>query len=176
MRTLGLVHIYTGKGKGKTTAALGLGLRAAGCGCRVCFFQFFKRGPFACGEQDAVKKLGAGFRFRRFNISHPFFAKTGPPVSRSGIDRTVSEVCRAIKSGRYDLIVLDEILNGLSGGLIKEAAILKIIREKPAGLELVLTGRGLTKKLISAADYVTSMDCVKHPFEKGVCARKGIEF
>lgn len=172
----GLVHIYTGEGKGKTTAALGLALRAAGCGCKVYFLQFFKDGCFTCGEADAVKKLGRNFKFKRFDIAHPRFKKVEPPELKSRLKKAVDEARKIIKSAGFDLVILDEIIVGTSQGFIKEAVITALIRNKPATVELILTGRGATKKLINAADYVTYMKDVKHPFRAGICARKGIEF
>jgi cob(I)alamin adenosyltransferase len=172
----GLVHIYTGEGKGKTTAAVGLGLRAAGCGCRVCFLQFFKDGGFTCGEADAVKKLGGNFKFKRFDIAHPLFKKVTAAELKPRLKKAVDEARKLIKDGRFDLVILDEILVGVPEGFISEKIVLDIIRNKPATVELVLTGRGASKRLIGAADYVTYMKDIKHPFRDGICARKGIEF
>lgn len=174
----GLVHIYTGEGKGKTTAALGLALRAVGCGCKVSFFQFFKDGVFPCGEADAIKKLGANFKFKRFDIPHPMFQckSKNPEAISKKLRIALKEVSKAINSGKFDLVVLDEILIGVSQGFIDEKVILDIIKKKPDMSELVLTGRGATKKLIAVADYVTYMKAVKHPFNNGVRARKAIEF
>lgn len=174
----GLVHIYTGEGKGKTTAALGLGMRARGCGLKVYFFQFFKDGLFPCGEADAVKKLGKNFRFKRFNINHPCF-DVGARLSRpykTRIKKALDEARRAIDSGAWDLVILDEALIGSSQKFIDEKMILDIIKNKPKNVELVLTGRGGSKKIIARADYVTEMKALKHPFKKGVAARKGIDF
>lgn len=172
----GLVHIYTGEGKGKTTAALGLGMRACGCGLKVCFFQFFKDGLFPCGEADAVRKFGRNFKFRRFNISHPCFKKVSVGAFKPKIKKALDEVKRAIDSGAWDLVILDEALIGCSQKFIDEKIIIDIIRNKPKCVELVLTGRGATKKIIARADYATEMRALKHPFKKGITARKGIEF
>lgn len=172
----GLVHIYTGEGKGKTTAALGLALRAAGGGLKVCFFQFYKGGKFPCKEADAVKKLGGNFKFKRFEITHPLFKKVNPAKVKPQVKKAINEVCGLILSGRFDLVILDEILIGVPQGFVDEKIILNIIKEKPRTVELVLTGRGATEKLIDSADYVTYMKDIKHPFTKGMAARKGIEF
>jgi len=172
----GLVHIYTGDGKGKTTAALGLALRAAGSDYKVCFFQFFKAGKFPCGEMNIAKKLGKNFKCRRLNISHPLFKKVSASKVASQLRKALYEVEAAIKNPQFDIVVLDEVLNGASQGFMNEGLLEDIIRRKPAGLELVLTGRGATKKLIACADYVTHMKEIKHPFSKGIKARKGIEF
>ncbi len=172
----GLVHIYTGEGKGKTTAALGLGMRACGCGLKVCFFQFFKDGLFPCGEADAIRRLGGNFRFKRFNISHPCFKKVRPETLKPKIKKALEEVKRAIDSGAWDLVILDEALIGCSQKFIDEKTVIDIIRNKPECVELVLTGRGASKKIIACADYATEMKALKHPFGKGIPARKGIEF
>ncbi len=172
----GFVHIYTGEGKGKTTAALGLGLRAAGCNRKVCVFQFFKDKKFPCGEADAIKQLKRNFRFKRFNITHPMFRKTDIKDFKLRLKKAVNEADRELKSENFDVIILDEILVGVSQGFVGEEVILKIIKSKPEATELILTGRGATRKLIASADYVTYMRDVKHPFAKGVNARKGIEF
>ena len=172
----GLVHIYTGEGKGKTTAALGLALRAVGCGRKVCVVQFFKDKKFPCGEADAIKRFGRNFKFKRFDITHPMFAETNVTGLKRRLEKAIDEVARTLKSGNFDVIILDEILVGVSQGFVDEAAVLKIIKTRPKKTELVLTGRGATGKLIACADYVTCMKDVKHPFFKGVRARKGIEF
>lgn len=172
----GMVHIYTGEGKGKTTAALGLGLRAIGCGLKVCFFQFFKDKRFPCGELDAIKQLGRNFKFKRFDIAHPCFKKIDAEKLKLQLKKAINEVFKAINSKKFDLIILDEVLIGVSQGFIDEKLVLKIIKLKPKEVELILTGRGATKRLIKCADYVTYMRCVKHPFDKKICARRGIEF
>lgn len=172
----GLVHVYTGEGKGKTTAALGLGLRAAGCGRKVCMFQFFKDKNFLCGEKEAVKNIKKSFKFKRFDITHPMFKKGGAGNFTGNMKKAMGEVKRAIKSAEYDLVILDEILVGVSQGFIEEGAVLRLMASRPNKTELVLTGRGATKKIIGAADYVTYMKLIKHPFYRGVKARQGIEF
>lgn len=172
----GLVHIYTGDGKGKTTAALGLCLRALGCGYRVCFFQLFKDAKFPCGERDAVKKFGRNFKFKRFDITHPDFKKCGAAEFKKRLNGVILEIERETRAGKFDMVVLDEILIGPSHGFTDEESILRIIRLKPADTELVLTGRGAGRRLINSADYVTFMKCVKHPFNSGIKMRRGVEF
>lgn len=175
----GCVHIYTGEGKGKTTAALGLALRAVGCGCRVCFLQFFKDCRFPCGELDAVKRLGKNFKFKKFEITHPM-SQRGGRGNASEIPKklrgALKETGKIIKSRRFDLVILDEVLIGVSQGFFAESELLDIVADKPEGVELVLTGRGATEKLIKKADYVTYMRNVKHPFDAGLRCRQGIEF
>ena len=172
----GYIHIYTGDGKGKTTAAIGLGLRATGCGLKVCFLQFFKDKKFPCGERSAIKKLGVVFKFKRFDVTHPCFKKCDSAKLRAALKRALAETADIIRSGKFDLVILDEVLIGVSQGFIEEKAILEIIKSKPNHTELILTGRGATPKLIKAADYVTEMKAIKHPINCGVKMRKGIEF
>jgi len=172
----GFVHIYTGEGKGKTSAALGLALRAAGCGCKVCIFQFFKDKKAPCSESKAIKRFGKDFKFRRFDIPHPMFKKIDIEKLRARLKKAVNEVNETLKGKEFDVIILDEILIGVSQGFIDEGSVLKIIKSRPKKSELVLTGRGATKKLINSADYVTYMKDARHPFSKGVCARRGIDF
>jgi cob(I)alamin adenosyltransferase len=172
----GLVHVYTGEGKGKTTAALGLGLRACGCKLKVCFFQFFKDGGFPCGEADAVRRFGRNFKFKRFNISHPCFKKTPAAILAPKIKKALDEARQVIDSGAWDVVILDETLIGCGQNFIDERTILDIIRNKPRHVELVLTGRGASKRIIARADYATEMKVLKHPFKNGISARKGIEF
>lgn len=174
----GYVHIYTGSGKGKTTAALGLGLRAACAGLRVCIFQFLKAKGTSCEDRSTVPNL----EFVCLNEKHPLFAgkRGGDSAVRKRLAKKIradiAKVRTAIKSGQYDLIVLDEIVNCVSEGFLSEAAVIDIIAKKPRALELVLTGRGATDGLIGATDYVTEIDKVKHPFDMGLAARRGIEY
>lgn len=172
----GLVHIYTGEGKGKTTAALGLGLRSLGCGMRVQVFQFFKDKKFPCGEAAALKRLGGNFRLKRFDIPHPMFEKMAAARFKARLRAALEEAGRLIKSEKADLVILDEVLVGVAQGFIDEGRLVDMMRTKPENLELVLTGRGATRRIIECADYVTHMTEIKHPFTKGLGARRGVEF
>jgi len=168
----GLVHLYTGDGKGKTTAALGLALRACGQGWRVCVLQFMK-GSKRCGEHKFVERWPA------FEIIQPspssYFSLSGE--ERLAVAREALEQAFSLRDGaRYDLLILDEALTALKAGLVSEAEVLGLVASKPERLELVLTGRGVTPELIKAADLVTEMLPVKHPFARGVRARRGIEY
>ena len=169
----GLIHIYTGPGKGKTTAALGLGLRAAGAGYKVHVVQFMKGRRYS--EIDSIEKIPD------FTISQhgrdEFVSKENP--EKIDIDlakKGFSFAKEIIQSGKYDLIVLDEINVAIDFNLISLNDVLKLIKEKPEKLELVLTGRYANPKLIQIADIVTEMLEIKHPYQKGIQARKGIEF
>lgn len=171
---LGLVHIYTGDGKGKTTAALGLALRAAGHGLRVLVVQFLKGGKGPFGELEALRHLEnvtvvqfgpGGFVGRDF----PF--EDGKEMARAGFGFAQ----RALRSGEYDLVVLDEVSVAIRKGLLSETEVLDLLKQRAPRTEVVLTGRYAGRALKEAADLVTEMKCVKHPFEQGVRWRWGVE-
>lgn len=167
----GRVHIYTGNGKGKTTASLGLALRAAASGLRVCMFQFLKS-----SGSSAENRIG----FHNFNIvcfdrPHPMFGGSRGKLP-DGIRKDIAKIKRVMKSGKYDVIILDEAINCVSSGFVPESCILGVIKARPRPVELVLTGRSAPAALIEAADYVTRFDKVKHPFDDGARARRGIEY
>ena len=173
----GLLHIYTGEGKGKTTAAIGLAVRAAGNGMKVLFVQFLKGGEES-GELKVFKGLQDNIDVIRFDQRHPIFFKKGDTkeeLTKAAKD-ALKLIDEKIKSGKYNLVILDEINNVVSQGWADVNELKDIIRKRPEGLEIVLTGRGASEELIEMADYVTEMKAVKHPFKKGIKARKGIEY
>lgn len=175
----GLVLINTGDGKGKTTAALGLALRAAGHNMKVLILQFIKNDHIN-GEARIIterlkplidiERLGKGFI--RFKDGKP--APTGIQIKNAGDSFKYAK--EKIYSGEYDIIILDEINNMISYGLLKVEEVMEIIKSKPKGLCLVLTGRNAPLELIDSADTVTEMKEIKHAFRKGIKARKGIEY
>ncbi|HEC82111.1 MAG TPA: cob(I)yrinic acid a,c-diamide adenosyltransferase [Thermoplasmatales archaeon] len=169
----GYVHVYTGPGKGKTTAALGLGLRAAGAGLKVYMIQFMKGRRYS--EIDAVEQL-QNFTIVQFGRDE-FVSKENPEqididLAQQGLEHA-NEI---IKTGEHDLVILDEINVALDYNLIPLEDTLRLIREKPEKVELVLTGRYASPELVKQADLVTEMLEIKHPFQKGVLARKGIDY
>jgi cob(I)alamin adenosyltransferase len=172
----GLIQVYTGSGKGKTTAALGQAVRAAGAGMKVAFFQFLKSGNFPCSEEKAIKKIG-NIRFVRFNEDSPLF---DPGLDTGKLEKQVKKdwncVKKAIKSGRYGMIVLDEITHVINLKLISEAEVLRALNFQHSTINFVLTGRNASKNMINAADLVTEMKEIRHPFKNGIKARRGIEF
>lgn len=170
----GYVHIYTGEGKGKTSAALGLAERAIGAGFKVCMIQFLKGGRGASGERAVKLK---GFKIICCDQVHPMFCKK-PEVRglRKALLRDLEDARKKMLSKKYDVIILDEVINALSGGLLPVSKLIGFIKSRPNNVELVLTGRGRVKKLIALADYVTYFKKLKHPFDLQVRARKGIEF
>ncbi len=173
-----MIHVYTGNGKGKTTAAFGLATRAAGHGKRVLFAQFLKGGRGESGEVRAGHASSLKMTVIRFAEVHPRF---DPTVDREELARKVQadfgQVWQEIFKDTYDLVVLDEVDNCVSQGLLPLQRLLDLLEEKPERLELVLTGRGADPRVIEKADYVTEMRKIKHPAEtEGTPARKGIEF
>jgi len=167
----GLVQIYTGDGKGKTTAALGLAVRAVGAGLKVYIQQFIKGKPYS--EISALKKLD-GITLEQCGLG--CFIKGRP--KKKDIDAAEKGLIKAetnIVSGRFGLVILDEVNIALHLDLIELNDIIALIRNKPKHVELVLTGRSCPKKLLKYADLVTEMREVKHPYTKGIPARLGIE-
>lgn len=170
----GLVQVFTGNGKGKTTAALGTVLRAAGHGLRV-FVIFFMKGNYDYGEFRTLARLPnvamASFGFRK--LTDP---KNIKPEEIEQAKKAIAAARQAILDGHYDLVVLDEINVALGFNLIKLDEVVRLIKEKPDNVELILTGRYADAKVIELADLVTEMVKIKHPFDKGIKARKGIEY
>ncbi|MBM4031753.1 MAG: cob(I)yrinic acid a,c-diamide adenosyltransferase [Planctomycetes bacterium] len=170
----GFVQLYTGDGKGKTTAALGLALRAAGRGLRSYMGQFMKGRPG--GEHEAVGRLAGLITIETYG-SGRFLRPDEPPdpveaaLARDGLARARA----AMLSGEYRLVVLDEACVAVAYGLLSVGEVLAFIREKPDGVELVLTGRGAPPELIAAADLVSDIHALKHYLAQGVEAREGIE-
>lgn len=172
----GMIHVYTGEGRGKTTSAIGLAIRAASYGKGVLILQFFKGRGRDSGEIIAAKKLNIKVMRFRDQVSPIFDKKVKLEELKKSIKKAIAISLKEIKSKSYDMVIMDEFNNLLSSGLATMEDIKKIIKEKPDSLELVFTGRGAPEELIKLADYVTEMRMIKHPFNKGVKARKGIEF
>jgi cob(I)alamin adenosyltransferase len=176
----GLVQIYTGEGKGKTTAAFGLALRAAGQGNKVLIYQFLKPPSLDIGERFALK-LGA-VRIRVEALDMPWDMKKSPDDEKAvakmqaEIKDALQRITQTAQMRFYDVIILDEIVYCLSKGLAELTDIKNIIDKKDPAVEIVLTGRGATTELIAMADLVTEMKNVKHPFDKGLADRRGIDF
>ncbi len=170
----GLVQVFTGNGKGKTTAALGTILRAAGHGLRI-FIVFFMKGDYDYGEFSTLSRLPhvdvASFGFRR--LTDPANIK---PEEVEQARLALSAAREAVLGGNYDLVVLDEVNVALGFKLLELDEVVKLIKDKPPDVELILTGRYADTRLIEMADLVTEMVKVKHPFDKGIKARRGIEY
>ncbi|MGC8998496.1 MAG: cob(I)yrinic acid a,c-diamide adenosyltransferase [Candidatus Bathyarchaeia archaeon] len=170
----GLVQVYTGDGKGKTSAAFGLALRAIGRGLKVYIIQFIK-GGFDYGELYVVDKLPnltlKAFGRGKFVTEHP------PSETDVRLAEEAFQLAeKIVKSGEYDLVILDEVNVALNLKLISIEKVLELIRSKPKHVELVLTGRYAPKEIIDVADLVTEMQEVKHPYKRGCQAREGIDF
>lgn len=176
MRIIGLIQVYTGNGKGKTTAALGLACRARGHDLKVCYTYFHKQpGNLNYGEFKSLEKLGVNvFGFAK---KHPHFHKKVDPAGiRKECLKGIKFIKKVLQKNKYDVLILDEILISLRDGFLKTDEIMPILMEKPANLELVLTGRGAPQKLIKLADLVSRIQKIKHPYDRGVKRREGIEY
>jgi len=182
----GLVQVYTGPGKGKTTAALGLAARAAGHGLRTCIIQFMKRG-WESGERTAIARLAPEVQIHVFGSERwgapskasqetPWWELPASEEDRAQAQEALAFGHEAVTSGEWDIVVLDEVLSALAHDLVSLDQLLSLICAKPPAVEVVLTGRDAPPEIIAAADLVTEMQEVKHPFRRGVKARKGIEF
>ena len=170
----GLIIIYTGNGKGKTTAALGQALRAAGHGMQVCIIQFIK-GAWRCGELEAFKRFddlidfhvtGKGFTWKSENLEED------KKIARQGWQLAQA----AIGSGQYQLVILDELTYLAKYGMIDTQELVDVLTGKPESLHVVVTGRSAPQGLLDIADLVTEMKAVRHHYESGTKAQKGIEF
>jgi len=176
----GLVQIYTGDGKGKTTAAFGLALRAAGQGNKVLIYQFLKPPSLDIGERFALQLGAVRIRVESldvpWDVSKSFDDEKAVAKMQAAISDVLERLAETAEKRFYDCVILDEIIFCLSKGLAKLEDVKNIIDRRDSRVEIVLTGRGATKELMEMADLVTEMKNIKHPFDKGVQARRGIEF
>lgn len=190
----GLVQVYTGNSKGKSTAAFGLALRAIGHGFKVYIIQFMK-GSSYYGELAAWHRLYPYIQFSQYGRSCPYshlirqgedtcrgcgqcFVKKGEATAedRKQAAMALEKARKVMKSDEFDIIILDEVLNAIYFELISTNEVLELINEKPEMIELVLTGRNAPAELIEAAHLVTEMKEIKHPYQQGIPARRGIEY
>lgn len=170
----GFIQIYTGNGKGKTTAALGQAVRAAGFGLKTYFVMFMKEFPY--NEVKSLEKLNDFITLVQVGKDDFVYKKTPPSAEEKlKIKKALTAARTKMLSGEYDLIVLDEIFVSIFFGLIGKEDVLSFIYTKPANVELIMTGRYCPQEIIDKADLVTEMKEIKHYYEKGVLARKGIE-
>ena len=176
----GLVQIYTGDGKGKTTAAFGLALRAAGQGNKVLIVQFLKPSNLNLGEQITQRLEAVKIKVETLDVpwdlSESFHDEKAVARMQAAIGDVLDEMARMAEQRVYDVLILDEIVFCLSKGLAKLTDIKRIIDRRDPGVEIVLTGRGAPGELIECADLVTEMKNIKHPFDQGVLARRGIDY
>lgn len=178
-RRRGLVIVFTGDGKGKTTAAMGMALRATGNRMRVRVIQFIK-GTWKTGEFEAVKALAPYFEIvragRGFTIERLRDPRIPMEEHRAAAQAGLVQARESLASGALDLLVLDEIFGAVKAELVSTAEVLELIVAKPPPLHLVLTGRDAPREVVEAADLVTEMRLVKHPYERGIPAQRGVEF
>lgn len=176
MQQEGLIQVYTGEGKGKTTAAVGLACRARGHNLKICYIYFHKDpDKFGYGELKSLKKLGINiFGFAK---KHPhFYKKIDPDDIRKECLKGIEFIKRIFEKNKYNVLILDEILVSLRDGFLKEKELLDMLNFKPENLEIVLTGRGATQKIIKKANLISEIKKIKHPFDYGIKGRKGIEY
>ena len=173
----GLVIVYTGGGKGKTSAALGLVLRAVGYNHKVCMVQFVK-GSWHYGELDSAKRLAP--EFEMITAGKGFVGILDDKSPREEHVKAANDTLmisrEKIMSGKFDVVILDEINYAIQLELLKLDDVIDLIKSKPTELDLVLTGNHAAKEVIELADLVTEMKEIKHPFKSGLKAKKGIDF
>lgn len=176
MSQKGLIIVNTGPGKGKTTAAMGTALRAVGNGMKVLMLQFLK-GSWHYGELDAVKAFGDNFVMKQLGRG---FVKVGgaetDPEDIRLVEEAWEESRQAVNSGQWDLVVLDEINYAISYGMLDPVKVVEALKNKPEQVHVILTGRNAHPTIVELADTVTEMKQVKHAYEKGVMAQRGIEY
>lgn len=190
----GLVQVYTGNSKGKTTAALGQSLRAIGHGFYVCFIQFLKGGAYT-GELFASQRLYPNFVFRQYGVTCPystiirqgeekchgcgecFPSKDKDSTEHERLTRMGFQAAQeAVSSGEYDLVVLDEINQAIHLGFLNTEEVVAMLDKKLPFVEVILTGRNAHPEVLERADLVTEMTPRKHPFQKGIASRRGVEY
>jgi cob(I)alamin adenosyltransferase len=172
----GLIIVNTGPGKGKTTAAMGTALRAVGQGMRVLMLQFLK-GSWHYGELDAVQAFGEKFVMKQLGRG---FVKVGAekpdPEDVRMVEEAWNQSAEAILSGQWDVVILDEINYAIGYGMLDAGKVTETLRKKPDMVHVILTGRNAHPTIVDLADTVTEMRQVKHAYEKGVMAQRGIEY
>lgn len=176
-KKIGLIIVNTGDGKGKTTAALGICVRAVGYDKKVVIVQFIK-GSWHYGELDGIKRLAPNVEM--ITGGKGFVGIIDDKLPRSEHEKAAEETLKLandlILSGKYDIVILDELNVAVSIGLLKIDDVLKMLDNKPELMNIVITGRGADPALIERADLVTEMKEIKHPYQKGILAQKGIDY
>jgi len=176
----GLVQIYTGDGKGKTTAAFGAALRAAGQGNKVFIYQFLKPATLDIGERFAIQSGAIRIRIETLDVPWDMSGSLEDEKTVTKIQSEISDalkrIAQMVEKREYDVLILDEIVFCLSNGLAGLEDIKDLIDKRDSAVEIILTGRGATAELVELADLVTEMKNIRHPFDKGRPARRGIEY
>lgn len=174
----GLIQVYCGNGKGKTTAAIGQGVRAVGHGLKVIMIQFLKGNP--TGEMESLKHLEPQFKLFRFERERDFFWNLSNSEKQDlveDIQNGLNFARKVMDTRQCDVLILDEILGVLKNNLVDMEDFLDFIDNKPPEIEIILTGRNVPTEIMSRANYVSTIDDTKHPYQnEGVGARKGIEY
>lgn len=173
MKAKGLIQIYTGNGKGKTTAALGLALRAAGRDKRILIVQFMKKWDY--GELHSIKKIPQ-ITIKTFGTKEFVYKGKAKEIDFQEARRAFTEGAEGAFSGEYDIVIFDELNVALDFGLLEIEEVINFLKDKPEEVEIIITGRNAPSELVELADLVTEMQEIKHPFQKGVNARIGIEY
>ncbi|HEY8499418.1 MAG TPA: cob(I)yrinic acid a,c-diamide adenosyltransferase [Clostridia bacterium] len=178
MLSQGMIHMYIGDGKGKTTAAVGLAVRALGTGLKVLFVQFLKN--TITGEKNILEKFTEKLYFYRPEQRHHLFlwkmTEKQLAETKEDLQAGWKHVREEILSGKWDVVVLDEILDVIGNGLLSEEDIANVLIKRPAKTEIICTGRDAPDSLRDLADYISLIEKVKHPYDMGVRARYGIEY
>ncbi|MDR2485830.1 MAG: cob(I)yrinic acid a,c-diamide adenosyltransferase [Treponema sp.] len=170
----GLIHLYIGNGKGKTTASVGLSVRARGRDKTVVFAQFLKSG--VTGELRSLEKLG--IRVIRSDVTFGFTHRMDEQTKaacRYEQNRLINLINEAMQAEKIDLLVLDEVLDAVNTGMLEDKALRSLVENKDMDMEVALTGRDPAEWLVEAADYISDIAKAKHPFDRGIRARIGIE-
>lgn len=173
----GLIHVYTGEGKGKSTAAFGIAIRAAGAGKKVFIVQFLKSAPTS--ELKSIEKLKPEIEIFRFEKPRDFVWN----LSSEQKEELKGEVRQAflfatdsMKNGTCDVLIMDETMGAISNGFIEVNELVEALSQKASQVEVIMTGRNVPEEIVEMADYVSEIKCIKHPYQKGIAARKGFEF
>ena len=172
MATKGLIHVYTGEGKGKTTASAGLAVRAVGAGKRVAFVQFMK--GVESSEIAPLRTLGVTV-LKAGTITKFIPHMTDAERTQCAQEQQAGFASAVALAPDVDLLVLDEIISAVTTGMVPQASVEAFLHGKPPALEVVLTGRDVPEAFAELADYLSDIKALKHPYDKGVHARRGIE-
>jgi cob(I)alamin adenosyltransferase len=176
----GLVQIYTGKGKGKTTAALGLAFRAAGDDNKVLIYQFLKPSSLELSERKAIEKCGLDIELRSMDIEWDMLRSLKDEEVKkhtaATIKETLEKIVKMAEKKSYNVIILDELVYCHSQRLVSTDQVKELLDKRDPAVEIVMTGRDADASLIDMADLVSEINPLKHPYEKGIHARKGIEY
>ena len=168
------MQVFTGDGKGKTSAAMGAVVRALGHGLKV-YIAYFMKGDYLYGERNILSQL-PNVTQENFGSEQFIDPQNVKPEEKEQAQKALAAARKAVLSGNYDLVVLDEVNLAVSFGLLELDEVLKLLKGRPEGVELILTGRRADSKLVQSADLVTEMLKIKHPYDEGVGAREGIEY